>query len=126
MSERIVEILYFDGCPNVDETSARVQAAISAAGADGISVRSVHVTTVAAAEEVRFLGSPSVRVDGVDVDPSALTRTDYGLQCRLYSVGDHVDGAPPVDWICRALTGEAPPEVRGAALAPACCARKTS
>ena len=34
------------------------------------------------AQHERFLGSPTVRVGGVDVDPDAEGRLDYGLTCR--------------------------------------------
>ena len=128
MSAHAVEILYFEGCPNLDETAARVRAAIAAAEAQGASIRPVQVTTVEAAQRVRFLGSPSVRVDGVDVDPSAGSRTDFGLQCRVYEVGGRLEGAPPLDWIRRALTGEAADAAGSnglSAAARSCCARSS-
>lgn len=59
------------------------------------------------AMRLRFLGSPTVRVDGVDIDPSAENRDDFGLQCRLYVVGGRLEGAPPTDSIASALRREA-------------------
>ena len=126
MSTRTVEVLFFDGCPNVEPTLERVRAAISqaGAGADGVSVRLVKVETSEHAHEVGFLGSPSVRVDGADVETSARSRGDFALQCRVYDAGGgRLEGAPPVQWIHAALTSGAstgtPP-----APAPAhdCCA----
>ena len=58
-----------------------------------------------AAAEERFLGSPSVRVDGVDVDPGAAGRDDFGLKCRLYSTGAGLQGTPPDEWVLEALRG---------------------
>ena len=43
-----------------------------------------RVETIGDAERERFLGPPSVRVDGYDIEPGADARTDYGLKCRLY------------------------------------------
>ena len=109
MSARTVEVLFFDGCPNVEPTLERVRAAIAQAGADGVSVRLVKVETSEHAQEVGFLGSPSVRVDGADVETSARSRGDFALQCRIYDAGDgRLEGAPPVQWIHAALTGSLP------------------
>ena len=105
MSARTVEVLFFDGCPNVERALERVRAAVAQAGAEGVSVRLVKVETSEQAREVRFLGSPSVRVDGADVETSARSRADFGLQCRVYDSGGRLEGAPPVQWIHAALTG---------------------
>lgn len=105
MSEKCVELLVFDGCPNVDATLERVHAAIREANV-GASVRVVLVASDEQAQRLRFLGSPTVRVGGADVDPSAEDRVHFGLQCRVYSVRGRLDGAPPVDWIVSALRGE--------------------
>lgn len=106
MSSARVEVLYFDGCPNVEPTLARVREAMAAAGIDATT--SVSLTLVvddAAAIRDRFLGSPTVRVDGRDVDPAASERRDYGLSCRVYLVDGRYDGAPPARWIVEALRG---------------------
>ena len=51
----------------------------------------------------RFLGSSTLRVDGVDIDPGAGERTDYGLKCRLYPTEEGLRGAPPDVWVIHAL-----------------------
>jgi hypothetical protein len=106
MSDRRVEVLVFEGCPNVDVALGRARAAALAAGV-GADVRLVLVQSDEDAHRLRFLGSPSVRVDGVDVDPSAAARDDFGLQCRVYASDGRLQGAPPVEWIASALRGEA-------------------
>ena len=57
----------------------------------------------AAAERERFLGSPTLRVDGVDIDPGVDDRSDYGLKCRLYPTEHGLRGAPPDEWVLHAL-----------------------
>jgi catechol 2,3-dioxygenase-like lactoylglutathione lyase family enzyme len=52
-----------------------------------------------AAQTERFLGSPTVRVDGRDVEPDAETRTDHGIKCRIYRSSDL--GQSPVPQIER-------------------------
>jgi hypothetical protein len=105
MSERQVEVLVFDGCPNVDTALSRARTAIDATNVRA-ELRLVRVASNDDARRLRFLGSPSVRVDGVDVDRTAKHRDDFGLQCRIYSVEGRLDGAPPADWIAAALRGE--------------------
>jgi len=57
----------------------------------------------AAAQSERFLGSPTVRVDGRDVEPGADQRTDFGLKYRLYRTEDGFAGLPLDDWVLDAL-----------------------
>jgi hypothetical protein len=75
-----IEVLYFDGCPGFAELMPRLRARV---GDRPVVLR--QITTPEAALAERFLGSPTVRVDGVDVEPSAATRDDFGLKCRLYA-----------------------------------------
>ena len=96
----VVELLYFDGCPSHERLLPTVQRLAADAGAD-VHVRAVE--TLEDAETERFLGSPTLRVDGVDVDPGAGERTDFGLKCRLYRSEEGQDGVPPEAWIRAAL-----------------------
>ena len=100
-----VEVLYFDGCPSHERLMPRLRYLLDQVGVD-TAVDLVHIESLDAAEQQRFLGSPTVRVDGVDVEPGANARTDYGLKCRLYpnpAGGQH--GVPPDEWITEAVTG---------------------
>ena len=64
-------------------------------------MRLVLVGTTGEASERRFLGSPTVRVDGRDVE--ATRSTMFGLHGRGYFVDGRVDRAPPTSWIRAAL-----------------------
>jgi hypothetical protein len=104
-----VEVLYFDGCPSHEALLPRLRSLLAEAGvAAEIELR--RVESADAAERERFLGSPTVRIGGRDVDPAAAQRTDYGLKCRLYPTADGLRGMPPDAWIRDALAtgGEAP------------------
>ena len=108
MTERRIEVMVFEGCPNIELTLERARAAITDTNV-AARVLLVHVRTDEDAKRQRFLGSPTVRVDGADVDSSANHRDDFGMQCRIYSVGGHLEGAPPTEWIAAALRGETTP-----------------
>jgi hypothetical protein len=65
-------------------------------------VKQRRVESDAAARRA-FLGSPTLRVEGVDVDPGADERTDYGLKCRLHPIAEGLAGTPPEEWVLNAL-----------------------
>jgi hypothetical protein len=96
---KLVELLYFDGCPGIDRVLPVVARLAETAGARVVQRR---VETHQEAEAERFLGSPTVRVDGVDVEPGA-ERGDYGLKCRLYQTAAGLTGTPEEDWVRNAL-----------------------
>ena|SRR5258708_2598817 len=99
---RKIEVLVFEGCPNLESTLARAHAAVATAKV-AARVDVVRVENEMDATRLRFLGSPTVRVDGVDVDPTATERSDFGLQCRVYSLNGRLEMAPPLEWITAAL-----------------------
>ncbi len=98
-----VELLYFDGCPGYGQLLPRLRHLVAEAGGDPQQILLRAVETVEAADELRFLGSPTLRVNGEDVDPGAGTRYDFGLKCRLYRSEDGQSGVPPEEWIRAAL-----------------------
>lgn len=98
-----VELLYFDGCPGHEALLPHLHELANETGAD-VEIELRRVETLEAAEAERFLGSPTVRVDGVDVDPGAPGRSDYGLKCRIYRSDGAASPTPPDRWIRSALT----------------------
>lgn len=96
-----VDVLSFDGCPNTGATVERVREIAKRLGID-IDLRLVPVETIDEAMRQQFLGAPTVRVDGVDIDPSAEGRSDFGLSCRVYGR----EGTAPRAMIAAALTGD--------------------
>ena len=97
-----VEVLYVDGCPNHEALLARLRELLARAGA-ATRIELRRVESAQDAERRRFLGSPTVRIDGRDVEPGAEHRTDHGLKCRLYRTGEGVRGTPPDAWILDAI-----------------------
>ncbi len=95
-----IEVLYFNGCPSHERLLGSVR---DLAAEHGAELEQRHIRTLEQAEEERFLGSPSVRINGLDVEPGAGDRTDFGLKCRLYRSSDGQSGLPPLLWIEEAL-----------------------
>lgn len=102
--ERRVEVFAFAGCPNAQPTVELIERVILELDANAELVR-IEVENADEAEAMRFLGSPSVHVDGRDIEPGASERTDFAFACRVYSTGNGFSGQPSEDWI-RAALGE--------------------
>jgi hypothetical protein len=97
-----IEILYFDGCPNHEAFLPHLRDLLTRHDvvADIVTTR---VETDQDAQRLAFLGSPTLRINGRDVEPGAESRTGYGMQCRLYRSDDGLAGTPPDRWILAAL-----------------------
>jgi hypothetical protein len=101
MSAPTVELLYFEGCPNVEAVRALVQGVAVDAGVTP-DLRLIEVTAQDV-ERFRFLGSPSVRVNGRDIEPGADERTTFTFACRVYETPSGLSGRPARDWVRAAL-----------------------
>jgi hypothetical protein len=97
-----IEVLYFDGCPGHERLMPRLGELLAATGVED-PVELVQVESFDDAERQRFLGSPTLRIDSVDVDPAASGRTDYGLTCRLYRTEGGQQPLPSDEWILAAI-----------------------
>ena len=98
-----IEFLYVDDCPAYQQAPAELRAALAEAGVTD-DIRLLHVTSDAQAQAVGFLGSPTIRVDGADIDPTAGDRQDFGLSCRTYLAADgRRTPVPPRDHIEAAI-----------------------
>jgi hypothetical protein len=102
MPSTTIEILYFDGCPNHERLVERLPGLLEGEGITAtIELRPITDEATAVAE--RFLGSPTVRVNGRDVEPAAAQREDYGLKCRIYRSETGLTGMPSDELILGAL-----------------------
>ncbi len=127
-----IRVLYFEGCPNHRPVVNLIRRLVAKHHLHA-SIEELEVTPGDEAK-LRFLGSPTVQVDGVDIDPAARRRTDYAMSCRVYhSPG----GLPSEEMLLAALgvkadAGQAPSRDRpgllasggsvlAAALSSACC-----
>ena len=93
-----VEILFFDGCPNHEPTVRLAQEVMADLGVTA-EVCEIVVESLEDAQTRRFLGSPSVRVNGRDIEPGAESRFGYSLGCRVYEAS----GVPAREWMVAAL-----------------------
>jgi hypothetical protein len=81
-----VELLWWEGCPSTDEALAMLRDEMSALGLDAQAIEVHEVSTEADAQRKEFVGSPTIRVDGRDVQP--VPEEPIGLSCRVYRLAD--------------------------------------
>jgi hypothetical protein len=98
-----VEILHVGGCPHHEPARARVERLARELRIEP-EIRLIEVVDPQAAVALRFLGSPTVRIEGVDVEPGAEARRDFALACRVYRSETGVAGQPDESWLREALT----------------------
>jgi hypothetical protein len=99
---RLVELLYFGGCANYVAARKTVETVAAELGVSP-DLRLVEVETPEAAEELRFLGSPTIRVEGKDVGSGADERTEFQYACGLYRTASGFSGIPDPEWVRQAL-----------------------
>jgi hypothetical protein len=87
MTQPQVELLFWDGCPSHPQALADLRAAMADAGLDPDTVLVREVDTDERASRERFVGSPTIRIDGADVDPPP-DAEPVGLTCRVYRLRD--------------------------------------
>lgn len=95
-----IEVLYFEGCPNY---RAAIELVRDLAAGSEIELIEVGPEDV---EETRFLGSPTVRVNGRDVERGADEREDFVYACRIYRTGGGLRGLPDPSWVAAALADD--------------------
>ena len=81
-----VELLWWDGCPSTQKALAAVREVLADEGLDPDAVVLREVSTDEDAERERFVGSPPIRIGGVEVAPAA--GEPVGLSCRVYRLRD--------------------------------------
>lgn len=78
--------MHWEGCPSTDEARTLLEQVLADRGLDD-AVELRAVTTQREAEELRFPGSPTIRIDGRDVDPVGAEGRP-ALNCRIYRLPD--------------------------------------
>jgi hypothetical protein len=100
-----IEFLYWEDCPSHPEAWKRLQNVMVEEGVD-LPVERIEVRTDEDAQALSFPGSPTIRVNGTDVDPSGASRMGTALTCRVYVLEDkRYSPVPSKAMIRRALAG---------------------
>jgi hypothetical protein len=91
-----IELLYFDGCPSWQKALQALEEVLKS-GEITAKISLVQINSPERAQAEHFLGSPSFRVNGVDLWPEE--RSQYTLSCRLYQTPHGLKGSPTVEML---------------------------
>jgi metal-sulfur cluster biosynthetic enzyme len=73
-----VTLLYTEGCPATPNTIERIRECVAELGVR-VELRKVRIDSQEEADRSRFLGSPTVQINGIDIDPSVRDSKVFGL-----------------------------------------------
>jgi hypothetical protein len=98
-----VELLWWEGCPSTARARGVLRDALDELGLNGVPVRETEIRTDDDARADGFVGSPTILIDGEDIDPPGPDEPT-GLSCRVYRRRDgRVSPTPDPDDVRDAL-----------------------
>jgi hypothetical protein len=96
-----IEVLYVAECPSHPAAVRMVKDVLAAEGVV-TEIHEVLIRDEGMARHLKFLGSPTIRINGRDVVAEARRAQNFALSCRLYP-GSKQAGLPPAEMIHRAV-----------------------
>lgn len=97
-----LELLYLAGCPHHDEAVDLLNSVLEAEGIPA-EVQQILIRNREEADAYSFPGSPTVRVNGQDIETISANRLGIGFACRTYFVEGKTLGVPPRSWLKDAI-----------------------
>lgn len=88
-----IDVLYTQRCPHVTSLRGMISEVLQEEGLDA-TVEFREIRTHEEAVDLRFVGSPTIRVNGVDVEDGESLEDDYGLRCRQYDTDGVLTALP--------------------------------
>jgi hypothetical protein len=83
-----IEFLWYADCPSHPDALRLLYEVLDEVGVEA-NIERIEVGTNEQARELKFPGSPTIRINGVDVDPEGAETLPPALTCRAYQ---HADG----------------------------------
>ena len=96
-----VTLRYFDGCPHWRIAHDRLRQVLREEGLLDVEPLLEPVVSPEDAERLRFVGSPTILIDGRD--PFGGPEDNFGMSCRVYPTPDGLAGSPTLDQLRAAL-----------------------
>lgn len=98
-----IQLLYFEDCPSYKHALENLNSVLSEQGIQ-ICTEMIAVTSPAEAQHLNFLGSPTIQIDGVDLEGIEALKSGVGYGCRMYKDGNQMRGWPSKEQIQSALS----------------------
>ena len=101
-----IEFLWFDDCPHHTAARALLSEVLAERGVEA-EIDDINVPDLESGERVKFAGSPSIRINGTDIEPGYEDTGDYAPRCRVYPTSAGLRGVPEREWIEAAIEAAA-------------------
>lgn len=98
-----IQLLYLEGCPSYKHALENLNSVLIENGIN-IMVEMVHVISPVNADPLNFLGSPTIQINGVDLEGIDALKSGVGYGCRIYKNGGQMQGWPSKEKIQTALS----------------------
>ena len=96
-----IDFLYFEGCPS-HEPALKILKQVLKRNNVLSKINIIEIKTEADAEKYHFLGSPSIHINGKDIEIER-QNDKYLYGCRIYRTAKGTSGIPPEEMIEKAL-----------------------
>ncbi len=93
-----IEFLYINGCPGKDRARELLEEVMEEEDID-TEIDTKKIETLEEAKKHNFPGSPTIRINGEDVENGRRDSDYYSVTCRIYEIGDEKKGVPTKDMI---------------------------
>lgn len=93
-----IELLWFQDCSNHHAAEAMLNEVLSEFGVKEVIER-VEVPDAEVGKRLTFPGSPTIRINGLDVEPGWQACDDCTPRCWLYLTSEGLRGLPEKSWI---------------------------
>jgi Domain of unknown function (DUF2703) len=96
-----VEVFYVPNCPHHPTAVNQLRGVLATEGIP-VEIHQVPVTDTKTAQELKFRGSPTVRINGRDIAGESQEPESFALACRIYEGAKEV-GLPPIEMMQNAV-----------------------
>jgi Domain of unknown function (DUF2703) len=97
-----IDLLYYEDCPHYEEAAQALKEVLADERVEA-TVKMVKVAKGGEAEAFGFIGSPTILVNGEDVEPGMDKTSPFQGRCRIYLYKGDMFESPPKDMIREAL-----------------------
>lgn len=96
-----IEFLFFDSCPSYVQALENLKEALTEQNLE-YELDLIRVNSPEEAEKFDFQGSPSIRVNGIDLEGR---KGEASFNCRIYTINGKMSGVPSKHYIKENLSG---------------------
>jgi glutaredoxin len=89
----VIRVLTFEGCPNCEATKDLVEETVKELHLQA-DIETIQVGNEDEAKRFGFLGSPTIQVDGQDIE-AGRRGEKASFSCRVYRTPNGITGVPP-------------------------------